>query len=127
SREDRWREWKRVRGRAIAVVFDEADLRLRRRVTMPRPTYLRGAVSCYLDRCRGYLVNATPEEAVRQDALDWLIDEMSVPESLVRSEFNQKKRGAHGRADIIVLGPGASDYEGHALMVVECKRPGVFL
>jgi hypothetical protein len=92
-----------------------------------RPTYRRGALNCYLDRCRGYLVAATAEEAVRQDVLDWLIDEIGVPEGRLRSEFSQRRRGGEGRPDVIVLAPDADDTDGEVLMVVECKRPGTFL
>ncbi len=94
---------------------------------MHRPIYRRAGIDCFIDRCRGYLVSATPEEAVRQAVLDRLIDELGVPETRVRSEFNQRRRGAQGRADVIVLAPGADDREGGVLMVVECKRPGAFL
>lgn len=92
-----------------------------------RPIYSRDGLECLLDRSRGFLVNQTPEEHVRQDELDWLIDDLKIPPSLVRSEFNTRSRGGRGRADIIVLAPGSTDHQGDALLVVECKRPDAFL
>lgn len=92
-----------------------------------RPEYVRDGVVCFIDRSRGYLVHATPEEHVRQDALDWLIDELKIPAKLVRSEFPTARRGGFGRADILVLAPGSTDYDGKTVLVVECKRQGAFL
>jgi hypothetical protein len=90
-----------------------------------RAEYVREGVPCYVDRSRGYLVPATPEEQVRQDTLDWLIDKHNVPAQLVRSEFHTARRGGIGRVDILVLAPGSTDYD--AVLVVECKRPDAFL
>jgi hypothetical protein len=92
-----------------------------------RPTFVRGGLTCLLDRSRGYLVNATPEEYVRQETLDWLIDDLKIPRSRVLSEFNQRKRGGSGRADIVVLAPKATGDAGRAVLVVECKRNDVYL
>lgn len=92
-----------------------------------RSNYLRDGVACFVDRCRGYLVPATPEEEVRQDTLDWLIDEHKIPAHLVRSEFHTARRGGRGRADIVVLAPGSNDHEGDAVLVVECKRTDMFV
>lgn len=92
-----------------------------------RADYLRDGVRCFLDRSRGYLVQATPEEHVRQDALDWLLDDLKIPAGLVRSEFPTARRGGTGRADILVLAPGSTDYDGKTVLVVECKREGAFL
>jgi hypothetical protein len=96
-------------------------------LTAMRPTYERDGVVCVLDRSRGFLVVATPEEQVRQDTLDWLIDELQIPATLVRSEFHTARRGGTGRADILVLAPGSTDHDGKTILVVECKRPDVFL
>jgi len=92
-----------------------------------RSLYVRNGVSCFIDRSRGFLVQATPEEEVRQDTIDWLIDELGIPSKLVRAEFNTTRRGGTGRADILVLGAGSNDYEGKTILIVECKRPGAFL
>jgi len=91
-----------------------------------RPRYERDGLACVVDRSRGFLVPATPEEDVRQNTLDWLIDELGIPASLVRSEFHTARRGGSGRADILVLAPGSTDHHGKTTLVVECKRPGTF-
>lgn len=72
-------------------------------------------------------MQATPEESVRQDALDWLLDDLTIPAALVRSEFSISKRGGTGRADIVVHAPGSTDSDGKSVLVVECKREGAFL
>src|SRR5437016_5841986 len=57
-----------------------------------RPEYNRDGLMCFVDRSRGYLVQATPEEVVRQATLDWLIDELNIPAKLVRSEVHTARR-----------------------------------
>lgn len=92
-----------------------------------RRTYHRSGAVYVLDGARQFMVRATPEEYVRQDALDWLVADRGVPVEVIRTEFNQRRRKAHGRSDILVLAPGASDGDGDVIAVVECKAKSVYL
>lgn len=91
--------------------------------TFPVPDILvRNGLNCYLDGIRGYLVHATPEEAVRQQTVLWLKHSLRVPHHLIRTEFNHRRHGGYGRSDILVLHPSGNAQR--ASLVVECKRPG---
>jgi len=72
------------------------------------------------------LVN-TPEEAVRQSLIQWLIVEKGVPPHLIQVEasLSQWKKGLTGRVDLVVhnaqnMMSGVS----RPWLLVECKRPG---
>jgi hypothetical protein len=95
---------------------------VKRPAAFPIPeVFTRGELDCYLDGVRGYLVQATPEEAVRQQTVKWLTDELGVPKHLIRTEFNHQKHGGKGRSDILILHPSGDEDRG--ILVVECKRP----
>jgi hypothetical protein len=81
--------------------------------------YRRSGRGAYLDPIRGFLVQATPEEKVRQEFLMRLMQRHGVPESAIGVEYPLRRHGSRskGRADIVVLG------DSHPLMVVECKEP----
>lgn len=89
--------------------------------------YQRDGVDTYLDPCRQQLVPADPEEEVRQCFLDYLVEEISVPMELLKSEvpvarFEKHKRG---RADIVGFSRSEEGFK--PLFVVECKAPNVTL
>lgn len=97
--------------------------RMRSPAHYPVPAiFTRDKMNCYLDNIRGYLVQATPEEAVRQQTVLWLEHEILVPQHLLRTEFNHRRHGGQGRSDILVLHPSGTESRG--ILVVECKRPG---
>jgi len=82
--------------------------------------YQRQGKNAYFDPIRAFLVEAKPEETVRQAFLQRLLGEYGVPDSALAVEYMLTKGGSTSRrrADIVVsgaLGP---------LMVVECKEPG---
>lgn len=70
------------------------------------------------DVIRKKYVVLTPEEWVRQHFIDYLINEMKYPKSLVRVEgglsFNQLQK----RSDIVVF-----NRDGNPWMIIECKAP----
>ena len=74
------------------------------------------------DPLRKKEVAATPEEYVRQAAIEWLHREMGIPLHMMRSEVAFSSNGMNWRADIVVYGKDAS-----AVMLVECKAPSVAL
>lgn len=74
------------------------------------------------DPLRKKEVAATPEEYVRQAAIDWLHREMGIPLQMMRSEVAFSFNGLCWRADIVVYGKDASP-----VMLVECKAPSVAL
>lgn len=79
---------------------------------------------CLYDPIRHLLVQKTPEEEVRQKTIKFLQDELGVPVDrvLVEESMSHVKKGARGRADIVVY---RDDKRKDALMVVECKAPHI--
>ena len=80
--------------------------------------------TCLYDPIRHLLVQKTPEEEVRQKTIKFLQDELGVPVDrvLVEESMSHVKKGARGRADIVVY---RDDERKDALMVVECKAPHI--
>lgn len=72
------------------------------------------------DIVRKRFVALTPEEWVRQHVLHFLSLEKSVPLSLMAVEKSLKINTLVKRADIVI-----HERSGRALMLVECKAPGV--
>ncbi|MDR2999632.1 MAG: type I restriction enzyme HsdR N-terminal domain-containing protein [Fibromonadaceae bacterium] len=74
------------------------------------------------DKTREKPVALTPEEAVRQTLVNWLIEKLKVPESLIRTEFalSQLVPGEKGRLDIIVANPNSMDLT-EPWLLAECK------
>jgi hypothetical protein len=77
------------------------------------------------DPVRKRLVAATPEEAVRQAVLRYLIDTLKVPMNLIGVEFSLAvlEPGNFRRADIVVWRPGEGQLA--PWLLVECKEPRV--
>jgi hypothetical protein len=72
------------------------------------------------DIVRKRFVALTPEEWVRQHVLHFMNAEKSVPLSLMAVEKSLKINTLKKRADLVV-----HERSGRALMLVECKAPGV--
>lgn len=79
------------------------------------------------DPSRKKFIALTPEEAVRQRVVQWLMESLSVPLHLIETEFALKNIAPRNldRVDILV-----HDFrEGNSIqkpwLLVECKRPGV--
>jgi hypothetical protein len=73
------------------------------------------------DKTREKAVAQTPEELVRQTLVNWLIEKLKAPESLIKTEFalsilapNEK-----GRLDVIVANPNTPLHE--PWLIAECK------
>lgn len=83
--------------------------------------YKRNGRLAYLDPIRAILVEAKPEERVRQDFLSYLIHQRGIPTDSIVVEHVLSKSGVRSRqrADILIL-----DSNGRPLLVVECKEPG---
>lgn len=74
------------------------------------------------DSFRKRFVLLTPEEWVRQHFLQWLTLHMGYPAGRVAVEYSLHYGKLKKRADAIVFGKS-----GNALMIIECKAPGVSL
>ncbi len=74
------------------------------------------------DPVRQTYVRLTPEEWVRQHFVQYLIQDLDVPEGLVATEASFKYQGQPWRADIVV-----HSRDGTPLLLVECKAPSVSL
>jgi len=74
------------------------------------------------DKTREKSVMQTPEELVRQTLVNWLIEKLKVPESLIKTEFalSQLVPSEKGRLDIIVANPGSADLR-EPWLLAECK------
>lgn len=92
------------------LIFPEYDFRI-------RPC---GDKQEIFDIVRKRFVALTPEEWVRQHVIHFLNVEKSVPLSLMSVEKSLKINTLVKRADVVI-----HERSGRALMLVECKAPGV--
>lgn len=90
--------------------------------------YYREGKKCVLDPIREILVIETPEEIIRQRFIKYLIHQLEVPENKIGVEvpMTRFRKGARGRADIIVYGEN-EDGDNVPLIIIECKAPTVSL
>jgi len=72
------------------------------------------------DRFRKKYVVLTPEEWVRQNFMNYLVDEMFYPESLTKIETGIKVNRTSQRGDAVIY-----DTLGKPFVIVECKAPGI--
>ena len=79
-----------------------------------------GETRLIFDPLRRRYVELTPEEWVRQNFVQFLIQDRSYPRSLITIEKGFMYQGMARRADIVAHGR-----EGNALLVAECKAPSV--
>lgn len=91
------------------------------------PTFLRNNKECYLDPIRKMLIQVTPEEIVRQQMISYLQEDLGVPYNmiLVEEPLSHYKKGAQGRADIIVHREENNVL--YPLILIECKSSTVEL
>ncbi|MFN0050148.1 MAG: type I restriction enzyme HsdR N-terminal domain-containing protein [Cytophagales bacterium] len=71
------------------------------------------------DTVRKIELKLTPEEWVRQHYINYLVDHLHYPKSLIRSELGLHYHKKAKRADIIVY----SGQDAKPLILVECKAP----
>lgn len=74
------------------------------------------------DGIRKKYVVLTPEEWVRQHVVQYMLNHLGYPKSLIRVEVSLTYNSLDKRADVIVF-----DREGKPWMVVECKAPDLTL
>ncbi len=74
------------------------------------------------DRLRKKYVHHTPEEWVRQNFVNYLIEHLNYPEGLMSSEFTVEYNQMKKRCDIVVMNRNLD-----AMVVVECKAPQIEL
>ena len=88
--------------------------------------YKRNGRKCYLDPIRKRLIYITPEETVRQRVISYLLDDLKVPEQMIKVEDRLSHYGikSKDRADIVILGQNKEDYY-FPLTVIECKAENV--
>ena len=72
------------------------------------------------DSIRKKFVALTPEEWVRQNFIQYLIEEKNYPRSLIAVETGLKYNRLKKRSDITVY-----DRKGNVWMIVECKAPEI--
>lgn len=72
------------------------------------------------DAIRKKFLVLTPEEWVRQHTLQFLIQELNYPISLINVEKTIKINGMNKRYDIVVFNPNGS-----IKIIIECKAPEV--
>ncbi len=73
-----------------------------------------------LDPLRRQYVALTPEEWVRQNLIQFLVQDMGYPRGLMAVEKYLRVHGQAHRADLVVY-----DREGQPLLLAECKEPEV--
>ena len=85
--------------------------------------YKPGGTS-FADPIRNIFVQCTPEEVVRQKTIHFLQSDLGVPLERISVEESMAhvKRGARGRADIVVY---RDDKKKDALLVIDCTAPEV--
>jgi len=81
------------------------------------------------DPIRKKEVKRTPEEVVRQDTLNWLLNELLVPVHAIDIEvsLSRFKPGSSDRLDILVTRFNTQSAQPQYQLLVECKRPEVAL
>ena len=72
------------------------------------------------DKLRKKYVMLTPEEWVRQNFIEYLINARNFPKGLMAVEMNLVLNNMSKRCDIVVY-----NRNGKAVFIVECKAPGV--
>ena len=89
--------------------------------------YIKDGNKCLMCIARKKLIRITPEELVRQNFIKRLISEFDVPRGMIGAEvpLSHFKKGASGRADIVVFGALKEEDVNVPLMVIECKEPSV--
>jgi hypothetical protein len=89
--------------------------------------HFRNNKECFLDPVRNIFVQVNPEEIVRQQMVVFLRKELGVPLEMIRLEepMMKFKRGAKGRADIIVYQQEGDSF--FPLILIECKNPTIEL
>lgn len=90
--------------------------------TYPFDIRLRQGQYCILDVIRHRFVPLTPEEWVRQNLVEYLVQELRCPRGLIAVETGLSYHGKPFRADVIVY-----RRDGTPLLLAECKEPGVTL
>lgn len=90
------------------------------------PIYKRNGKKCYLDPIRQKLIYITPEETVRQQAISYLTDGLSVPKDMIVVEQHLSHYGikTNKRADIVIHKPDRDGFM-QPVAVIECKAPDV--
>ena len=93
------------------------------------PQYTRNGKPCFLDPIREKLIPVTPEEQVRQKVVAFLTDQVKVPQDMIELEVPMChfKKGARGRADILVYGMDKCKDEQIPALIIECKAPDIAL
>ena len=94
----------------------------------PEKFYLKENKECILCLIRKKLIIRTPEEDVRHSFIRYLIEEIKVPSQMIGVEVPMSyfKKGARGRADILIYGQTKTN-ETYVLCVIECKKRQFFL
>jgi hypothetical protein len=74
------------------------------------------------DKTREKSVAQTPEELVRQTLVNWLIEQLKVPEYMIKTEFALSRLSLNekGRLDILVANPKSTDLK-EPWLIAECK------
>jgi hypothetical protein len=72
------------------------------------------------DSVRKKYVALTPEEWVRQNFVQFLINDKCVPRSLINIEMSLKYNTLKKRSDIVIF-----NNDGKPLLIIECKAPKV--
>ena len=88
--------------------------------------YQRNGREVYFDPIREIFILKNPEEIIRQKMVQYLQSELGAPKSMIEVEvpLSDFKEKARGRVDILVSG-STDNNELAALMLIECKAPGV--
>lgn len=74
------------------------------------------------DPVRKKYVNLTPEEAVRQQMIHYLVENRKFPLGLIAVEYAMRINQMHKRCDILVF-----SRKGFPLMIIECKAKHIGL
>ena len=74
------------------------------------------------DRLRKKYIVLTPEEYVRQRFVDWMINQLGYPASLMANEVGIELNGTKKRCDTVVFSPKGSPF-----IIVEYKSPDVVI
>ncbi len=91
--------------------------------------YIKNEKECLLCHSRKKLIQITPEEIVRQEFIQRLINDYDVPSQFIEVEIplSYYKKGKKGRVDILVSRIDKKTKDILPLIVVECKAPHIHI
>ncbi|MCH3958053.1 MAG: type I restriction enzyme HsdR N-terminal domain-containing protein [Selenomonas sp.] len=95
----------------------------------PPKLYSHQGKKSYLDPIRNKMVEATPEETIRQQTISFIIKKLNIPKNMIQVEEPLSHYGIDSkcRADIIITEYNQEHDSLSPIAIIECKAPTVII